>query len=132
MVGERVNVEVFKTCPLCSEQWATLEEFVRDERLKLDGYSAFFDDPGKGLIFVTHLLPHCGTTLTLAAAKLRPLYRGPVHLESHHGAEDCNRLCLDRRELDECHAPCAMAWVRTVLQHLRRHEMPDDSVPAPR
>jgi predicted RNA-binding Zn-ribbon protein involved in translation (DUF1610 family) len=122
--------EGFKTCPMCGEHWATLEDFVRDHRLVVNGYMASFDDPGTGLVFVTHTAPECGTTLSVRAAALRPLYHGPEYEELHYGAPDCRRLCLDRNRLEECEAPCRMAWVRHALQYLRRHEMPADRVEA--
>jgi hypothetical protein len=103
---------------------------VRDARLRLDGYSAFFDDPANGLVFVTHRVPGCGTTLTLYAGQLRVLFSGTDYPELHKGADDCHRLCLDRSRLEECDAECSMAWVRDVLQYLRRHEMPDDGAAA--
>ncbi len=101
MATQHANPEGFKTCPLCGERWATIEEFVHDGELKLDGYTAFFDDPGQGLVFVTHDVPRCGTTLTLPAARLAPLYRGPAFAVLHKGADDCRRYCLDRHELEE-------------------------------
>ncbi|MCE5240868.1 hypothetical protein LLH23_20585 [bacterium] len=127
MAGEDTNPEGFKTCPLCGEHWATLEDFVQDRLLALEGYTAAFDDPGRGLVFVTHRPRRCGTTMTIPAARLLPLHRGPVHPELRKGGSDCRRLCLDRRRLEECDAPCAMAWVRSVMQCLRAHEVPEEA-----
>jgi hypothetical protein len=129
MATEHGNPEIFKTCPLCGEQWAALEDFVRDRRLALNGYMAVFEDPGTGLVFFTHRLRECGTTMTVPAEKLRGLYHGPVYDELHAGAQDCPRLCQDRRQLEECDAPCALAWVRSVLQCLRCHEIIEAAIP---
>jgi hypothetical protein len=123
----QVNPEGFKTCPLCGAQWPTIEDLVRDRAVSVDGYTAFFDDPGAGLIFITHRSPDCGTTMTIKAAQFMPLYSGPIHMVSHKGATDCRRLCLDRHSLEDCDAPCAMAWVRVVLRCLRRHLMPEEA-----
>lgn len=128
MTDAAVKPEGFKTCPLCEECWPTLEDFVRDRRLAVHGYMAICDDPGAGLVFVTHTRANCGTTLTVFAATLRPLYHGPQYTALNYGADDCRRMCLDLRRLEECTAPCKMAWVRQVLQVLRRHEMPQPMV----
>jgi len=130
MTADPASYEPFKTCPLCGERWWSLADFVQDRRLRVGGYSAFFDDPGQGLIFVTHQLPGCRTTMALPARDLEELYHGPAHTDLHRGADDCARLCLDRHRVEECDAPCAMAWVRVVLQNLRKHEMPGDEAPA--
>jgi len=119
--------EIFKRCPLCGKQWLSLESFVEDEEINVNGYMAMFDDPEKGLILVTHRVPHCGTTLAVQAALLKPFYEGPFYSESKAGLEQCRRLCLARHALEECDQPCALAWVRAVLQYLRRHELPSAS-----
>lgn len=115
------EAEGFKACPLCGEQWPTIEDLVRDRRLQLNGYMADFDDPAAGLIFLTHKHLGCGTTMALRAGRLRSLCREPEHAESHLGLDGCRQLCIERQALEDCDQPCKMAWVRKVLQVLRRH-----------
>jgi len=116
--------EPFKQCNLCGMVWPSYRDFVTDLQLRLEGYQASFDDPELGWILVTHMVEGCHTTLAVRAGELRVLRDGPEIAEYRTGLEDCIRLCLDRGRLEDCTAPCAMAWVRHVLQWLRRHELP--------
>lgn len=114
----------FKCCTACGACWPTAEAFVLDQALTVKGYQAVFGEPEEGLILVTHNVPGCGTTLGVTARTLRPLYRGPEFSEFRQGSEVCELRCLDEGDIETCTAPCAMAWVREVLQYLRRHELP--------
>jgi hypothetical protein len=114
----------FKECSLCGSCWEELERFVLDPELRIEGYQANFVDPDYGLFLVTHETDGCGTTLAVWAERFRHLYDGPVHTERHMGGQYCTRQCLERNRVEDCEAPCDMAWVRHVLQWLRRHELP--------
>jgi hypothetical protein len=116
--------EAFKTCSLCRHCWQRLNDFVLDPALRVEGYQASFLDPKKGLILLTHQAENCDTTLAIKVEALEPLYDGPTYLERHTGGDDCGGYCLSQGKLEECLAECDMAWVRKVLQLLRRHEMP--------
>ena len=118
----------FKQCTLCGTVWQCLRDFVTDADLRVEGYQACFEDPAAGLILVTHEREGCSTTLAVPAAELRGLHDGPVWTERRTGLDDCLRLCLDKGRLEECTADCALAWVRSVLQWLRRHEWPPHAV----
>jgi hypothetical protein len=115
---------VFKTCPTCHRCWPTCEDFVGDPSLQVNGYMAVLGKPDEGLILLTHCATDCGTTVAVRAGELRCLYDGPEYPDCCAGMDVCERLCLEQDKLEECSAPCAMAWVRVVLQHLRRHERP--------
>ena len=56
--------------------------------------------------------------------ELRPLYFGPEYTERMTGSADCPGLCLLEGRLEEGEVECDMAWVRRVIQSMRRHEMP--------
>jgi hypothetical protein len=112
------------TCSLCGTIWLDYQAFFSDSDLVVNGYQASLGDADQGLILVTHDVPHCGTTLAVIARDLRPLYRGPVWPEVQAGTDPCPRHCLDDGDLESCTVRCSMAWVREVLQWLRRHELP--------
>lgn len=116
----------FKNCSRCEQRWRTCAEFVCDRDLETNGYQASLGHPEEGLILVTHVSGECGTTLAVLAEDLKPLYHGPLYTEFCGGGELCERHCVDEGDLEECAAPCAMSWVRVVLQYLRRHELPPD------
>lgn len=115
----------FKECTLCHTAWGDRVQFVTDGELRVEGYIAHFDDPGQGLILVTHRRHGCGTTLAIQADSLRDLYEGPVYVEHRTGSDVCERRCISREDLETCHADCDMVWVREVIQYLHRHELPE-------
>lgn len=113
-----------KRCTLCGTVWASAWDLVWDEELRVEGYQASLDGVENGLILVTHTREGCGTTLALPVSAVGELYLGPRYAEALTGTEECEGLCLDENRLDECGAPCSLAWVRTVLQYLREHRLP--------
>lgn len=115
-----------RTCTMCNTSWPDLASLVTDPDLEVVGYQARFDRPHEGLVLVTHMLEHCRTTLAISVADLRPLYFGPVYSERMTGSSDCPGLCLLQNRLEECEAQCDMAWVRRVIQFMRRHELPPE------
>jgi hypothetical protein len=114
----------FKTCPLCGARWADYREFVTDAALQVEGYQACLPNPDYGMILLTHTVEGCRTTLGVMAASLRVLYDGPDWPERKTGLEACQLHCLNPKDLEECTVDCELAWVRHVLQWLRRHELP--------
>ena len=114
----------FKHCTLCPALWVEAEDFIRDLELRVEGYLAAFTNPEEGLILVTHRKAECGTTLAIPAGALRRFYHGPEYVAHHTGDDDCRRLCVTRDELEACDVECDMAWVREIIQLLRRHEVP--------
>jgi len=116
--------EPFKTCSKCEHVWACLADVVVDGTLEVNGYQASFDAPEEGLVLVTHAAEDCQTTLAVVAIELRPLYDGPEYTERKTLTDECSRQCLYEGKLEVCEAECDMAWIRRVLQYLRRHELP--------
>lgn len=116
-----------KLCTNCGVVWHGIRDFVLDPHLQVLGYQASFNAPDRGIILLNHA---CGTTLGVEAGSLRPLYQGPQHSQNLVGTAECCRLCLEAGRLEICEAECALAWVRKVLQYLRRHELPGDEVEA--
>ena len=114
----------FKCCRNCGVCWPTAEAFVLDPALAVRGYQACLGEAEDGLLLVTHAKAACGTTLAVTARSLRELYQGPEYTEFCQGTAVCECRCLHEGDLETCSAPCAMAWVREVLQYLRRHELP--------
>ena len=115
---------VFKRCTVCEKTWHSIRDLVTDPALRLDGYQACFARPEMGLLLVTHEVPCCGTTLALVVRSLRPLYDGPKYTERRTGEEKCRGYCLKHNILEECDVDCELAWVRSVIQWLRNHELP--------
>lgn len=114
------------TCTMCNTSWSDLESLVTDTNLEVVGYQARFDCPHEGLVLITHNVERCRTTIGISVANLRPLYFGPEYNERRTGSAECPGLCLLEGRLEECEAPCDMAWVRRVIQFMRRHELPPE------
>lgn len=114
----------FKRCGHCQTCWPTAEAFVLDRALQVCGYQACLGAPEDGVIVAIHDETGCGTTIGVTARSLRALYRGPEYTDFCQGTEVCELRCIDEGDIETCAAPCAMAWVREVLQYLRKHELP--------
>ena len=114
--------DYFKTCPLCSKIWPTREEFLSDDDLDLIGYQVDFEELTLGLFLFNHSV--CKTTLAIRAGLLKDLYIGPVFKHRRTGQKDCPGYCLKRTQLAGCPAECECAWVRELLQVIRRWPKP--------
>jgi hypothetical protein len=108
----------FKTCSCCGRVWATRAAFMADPATVPIGYQAFFEELELGLFLFNHAA--CGTTMALQAGVFADLREGPVFVERLTGSGPCEGYCLQRNELRPCPNHCECAWVRDVLQTVRR------------
>jgi len=109
----------FKECTCCRFTWLRREDFVADIGISLIGYEANFNTLELGIFLFNHT---CGTTLAIDAGTFRDMYSGPVYKERKTGGPDCRGYCLIRTELRVCHNKCECAWVRELIQTLRRKQ----------
>jgi hypothetical protein len=107
-----------KKCPSCSRIWFSHDEFLSDGDVLLVGYQVNFENLALGLLLFNHSV--CQTTLAIKADQLKGLYAGPVFRERRTGQQDCSGYCLKRTELSACPAECECAWVRGLMQVIRR------------
>ena len=114
----------YKTCRSCGTKWETPLDVLLDRNLRVDGYQATFPDAQDGLVLLTHLLPHCRSTIAVLIRDYKFLYDGPQNTELLMGSGACSGHCLDHNNLERCAASCSMAWSRTVMQYFRAHELP--------
>lgn len=111
---------LFKECRVCNRQWKTRDDFLADEEVVLVGYQANWIVLEKGLFLFNH---SCHGTLSLEVCEFSDLYDGPIFQERKTGSEDCAGYCLHRSELKPCPASCECAYVREILQLLKRSEL---------
>jgi hypothetical protein len=111
--------ELFKKCTMCSHKWNTREDFLNDGTLVLNGYEAYFKELERGLIFFTHEVDKCGSTMTFEVKEFLDLYTGEIYPEQMHGTEECPEYCLKKDKLDACLVKCECASVREVLQIIK-------------
>jgi len=108
---------MFKSCS-CGYAWKERPEFLGDARIEMLGYQVDFDHLELGLLLFNHM--SCGTTLGVPVADLKDLYDGPVFKRNLHGTEDCPSYCLYQNNLDVCPQECECAYVRQIMQVIKR------------
>ena len=108
---------IFKQCGLCQEIWRNYHDFLSDPYVSLVGYQVSFDALEAGLFLFNH---SCHNTLTIPAAAFICFYDGPVFKERATGTDKCPGYCLDKCELQPCSAECECAYVREVLQIVKK------------
>lgn len=114
----------FKCCGKCFKAWRHREDLVRDPDLILIGYQPTFGPPNDGLLLFTHVTPDCGSTLAVPVRAFEDYIRTRDDAIRLVGTSVCPGHCLRVHDLQACHVPCQMRWVRQLIQILRRHEVP--------
>lgn len=113
-----VEVGLFKSCPKCGSVWQKREDFLADPETEIIGYQVNFKDLKTGLFLFNHLT--CQTTLSLKAEYFLDLYNGPVFRERKTGTDACPGYCLYEDNLMSCPVRCECAYVRAVLNKLKK------------
>lgn len=106
----------FKACPFCEAKWLNRKDFLNDSSIKLIGYQANFSEIESGLFYFNHLVGNCKTTLALEIRDFSSLYEGKKHQTLLRGSEQCEGYCLERDNLDNCHAGCKAGYARELAQ----------------
>ena len=112
----------FKQCPMCRKDWGDRDAFLDDASLELNGYDADFDQLEFGLLYFTHRVAGCFSTMALEVREFFSLYTGERYLESKTGGEECTGRCLERENFRLCPAHCRFAFVREVVQIIRNRQ----------
>jgi hypothetical protein len=108
----------FKICPMCSSSWCSRDDFLSDTLVELIGYQVHFADLKLGYFMFNHDV--CGTTMALVADKFSDLYPGEPFTKRLTGSDKCPAFCLHDDELDPCLAECECAYVRDIIQIIRK------------
>lgn len=109
--------ESFKSCS-CGHGWPSRDTFLADPATQLIGYQVHFRELRLGLLLFNHL--RCKSTIGIPAEDFRDLYDGPVFAERLTGTDDCPEYCLRVDYLERCPSQCECAYVREILQIVRR------------
>ena len=109
---------VVKQCTCCGYVWPTLDALLSDPQLQIVGYQVNFSDLLLGLFLFNHL--GCGSTIAVPAGLFKDLYDGPIYATRATGTAECPEYCLYVEELGVCLARCECAYVREILQIVRR------------
>ncbi len=110
----------FKICSCCGHSWPLRDTFLSDPFIELIGYKAHFEQLELGMFLFNHTLSTCGTTLTIEAGTFKDLYHGPIYSTPLTSSEQCPEYCLNHYELRPCPAQCSCAYIREILQIIKR------------
>ena len=116
MIG--VNMSVFKKCTCCDNPWFSREEFLGDSKLDFVGYQVNFTNLELGYFLFNHLT--CRSTIAVPAGLFKDLYDGSIFSERKTNGENCPGYCNDREILNPCGEACECAYVREIIQIVRR------------
>jgi hypothetical protein len=110
---------MFKKCTMCEKSWETLDDFVKDKEIKLNGYQVNIIDPLRGMFIFTHNIPLCGTSVAIKIDKLASLSEKPLPTQSIERPHDCPGHCLIESNFNKCTATfCLGQVIRDLLQTL--------------
>lgn len=113
--------KIFKQCSGCNKKWANREEMLTDPEICLIGYQAHFEDLALGLFLFNH---SCKSTFSVLAGEFADMYKGPVFDKRLTGSESCPGYCLHEESLDPCSLECECAYVREIVQLLKKKHLP--------
>ena len=108
---------IFSQCSNCQEFWRNYHDFLSDPHVSLTGYKVSFNNLRKGKFIFSH---SCGTSLEVPAGSFVHLYGGPIFEKRATGSDKCPEYCLHADELRACPAECECAYIREVLQIVKK------------
>jgi len=114
--------EAFKTCPNCQAVWQTMDDFLSDPELKMNGYQVHFDNLEGGLFFFTHHRDGCFTTLAIPVTAFLALNDRPLLATRDKQLCHNSDFCARQGTLMPHPAECECAWVREMLHTIRAWE----------
>jgi hypothetical protein len=88
-----------------------------DGSVEIIGYQVHYKRLTSGFFLFNH---SCKGTFTVSVGAFEDLYHGPVFTERATGSEDCPGHCLYSEALESCPAECECAFVREIIQMLKR------------
>ena len=109
---------MFKQCTKCAFVWEDRHSFLSDPDINMVGYQVNFEDLELGFFLFNHL--SCETTLAIHAVQFIDLYEGPIYVQSKTGSDECEEHCLQKNDLDPCAVPCECAYVREIIQIVKK------------
>jgi hypothetical protein len=108
---------------MCQSLWESRIDFIISPKMKIIGYQACLAEPNEGLFLFNHEESNCGSTLAVEVGEFIDLYNGPTYSQPKTDTKECGEYCHHIDRLDSCHAECAYAHIRELLQILRAKNM---------
>lgn len=107
----------FMVCTNCGFSWKGRENFLADNGVKIIGYQVNFEQLKAGFFLFNHI---CGTTFTLDVHSFEDLYNGDIFTDKVTGSDQCPGHCLHKSNLEPCPVKCECAFVREIIQVLKK------------
>ena len=82
------------------------------------GYQANFGQLELGYFLFNHLT--CQSTIAIPAGLFKDMYDGPLFSQRLTGTDVCQSFCEDVDALEPCVAQCECAYVREIMQIIRK------------
>ena len=108
---------LFNECSPCGAKWVSRDDFLEDPEIEIVGYNANFDDLLSGTFLFNHT---CGAALSLSVRYFNGLYEGTIFTERATGSDDCPAYCLYQDQLDKCMVRCECAFVRNIIDIIKK------------
>jgi len=108
---------IFTECLPCNEKWFARDDFLEDPEIEIIGYHANFDDLLAGNFIFNH---SCGVTNSISVRYFNGLYEGTIYKERATGTDDCPEYCLYQDKLDQCFTRCECAFVRNIIDIIKK------------
>ena len=108
---------MYKHCPNCGYEWPSREDFLGDPDITLVGYQVNVARLEAGIVLFNHV---CKGTLAVYANDFKDLYDGPIFARRATGTDKCPGHCQHRNDLRPCPVECECAYVRNILQIIRK------------
>lgn len=118
--------DFFKQCPACKKVWEDREELLADSEAHIIGYQAHFADLTLGLFLFNH---SCNGTFAIPAEEFLDMYKGPAFEKKFLDTEQCPGYCRHQKSLEPCPLQCECAYIREIIQILKKHPVASHEVP---
>ena len=112
------TMKIFKQCTCCDLPWSSRTDFLQDANTELVGYQANFCQLELGYFLFNHLT--CESTIAIQAGLFQDMYAGPLFAQRLTGTEVCQGFCEDMDAIEPCDAQCECAYVREIMQIIRK------------
>ncbi len=112
----------FKVCPKCRKEWCSMNEFIKDTSLRYNGYQSALDVFEHGLLYFTHSVKGCGSTMSLQADAFSSLYSKDKCSSKETLERDCKNCSLAERKLNRCSQYCERIFSTEISKIMVHHK----------
>ncbi len=105
-------------CKVCDTKWHNRESFLSDVDITLLGYQVNFFELEAGFFLFNH---SCGETLAIKVENFTDLYDGEIFENPKTDSDECPKYCLYQENLDRCPVECECAFVREIIQIIKKY-----------